>query len=136
MYVWKKSYSITSLTGWYKPMLYVYTSWWLLDTCIVFLDVHLYKFFTCLDINKICLKHSVICCCNSGGMHYWISCVDELFNHYFLKLKSVFLYSSGKYMSVLSLELMYDCNFTSLKHIKHHQSSYKLVFVWKPVRMH
>ena len=24
------------------------------------IDVHLYKFFTCLDINKICLKHKLL----------------------------------------------------------------------------
>ena len=26
------------------------------------LDVHLYKFFTCLDINKICLKDILLGC--------------------------------------------------------------------------
>ena len=28
------------------------------------IDVHLYKFFTCLDINKICLKHNFLIYCS------------------------------------------------------------------------
>ena len=32
------------------------------------IDVHLYKFFTCLDINKICLKHLYINHSKEGRM--------------------------------------------------------------------
>ena len=33
--------------------------------CHHLIDVHLYKFFTCLDINKTCLNHYCFCCSRS-----------------------------------------------------------------------